>query len=97
MATRRRGSKRKGWTLVVGILTIGSLNNISCLLQDMDCKGRLGTIPSRRRGSKREWKASAVRAVTIGSLNNISCLLQDMDCKGRLGTWPQGEVVRGRG
>jgi hypothetical protein len=26
MATRRRGSKRKGWTLVVGKLTIGSLN-----------------------------------------------------------------------
>jgi hypothetical protein len=29
--------------MVVGTVTIGSLNNISCLLQDMDCKGRLGT------------------------------------------------------
>jgi hypothetical protein len=25
--------------MVVGTVTIGSLNNISCLLQDMDCKG----------------------------------------------------------
>jgi hypothetical protein len=31
--------------MVVGTVTIGSLNNISCLLQDMDCKGRLGTWP----------------------------------------------------
>jgi len=52
----RRGSKRERKTIVVRTATIGSLSNISCLLQDMDCKGRLGTWPlaKRRRGSKRE-------------------------------------------
>jgi hypothetical protein len=56
MATRRKGSKRERKTTVVRTATIGSLSNISCLLQDMDCKGRLGTWPlaKRRRGSKRE-------------------------------------------
>jgi hypothetical protein len=31
--------------MVARTATIGSLNNISCLLQDMDCKGRLSTWP----------------------------------------------------
>jgi hypothetical protein len=43
MAMRRRGSKREGWTMVVRTVTIGSLSNINCLLQDMDCKG-IGSV-----------------------------------------------------